>query len=367
MYCAEPMLLARIIADVEPGGAQLHVIRVTRQLARHGIRSRILAGHASPAGLRLFAAAGVELEVWGAASRRLQYAADPAFAEWLAPRIADADLVHAHMFGGWWAAARAIGDATPLVASEHNPLRWPGRPLFDELAGGLARVDRFFAHGSQARETVLAAGIDPDRVREGLSPVAGLDARPLRGLPSPRIVFTGRLHEEKGPDVLLEALALMRRPPPCYLLGTGPIELALREQAARLRLGRRVQFVGGQDDPAPWVAGASVLAQPSRDEAWSQSAVVAMGLGVTVVGTAVDDLPRTLADGRGIVVAPEDPQALAAALRDVIDGRLVHDREAGRAYARRFSVERVTAAYARAYEELVAGARDDARAAAPTS
>ena len=357
------MFIARIIADVEPGGAQLHVIRVTRQLACHGIRSRVLAGHATAAGRRLFAAAGVELDVWGSPTR-LQYAADAAFAEWLAPRVAGADLVHAHMFGGWWAAARAVAEGTPLVGSEHNPLRWPARPLDDELRDGLARVDRFFAHGSQARDAVLAGGIDPDRVYEGLSPLVGLDARPLRGLPSPRIVFTGRLHPEKGPDILLEALALMRRPPPCYLLGAGPMELALRDQAARLRLGRRVHFVGWQDEPAPWVAGASVLAQPSRDEAWSQSAVVAMGLGVTVVGTAVDDLPRTLGDGRGIIVPPEDPPALATALRDVIDGRRVHDVEAGRAYARQFTVERVTAMYAEAYAELVAGSRDGSRAAA---
>jgi glycosyltransferase involved in cell wall biosynthesis len=345
------MRLARVIADVEPGGAQLHVLRLTHALREHGIESRVLAGHATPAGRALFAAGGVELEVWGS-KPRLQYAPDADFAAWLRPRLAGADLVHAHMFGGWWAAGRAVGDAVPLVGSEHNPLRWPGEPRLAELREGLRRVDLFFAHGSQASRAVLDAGLPPERLRPGISPVAGLDARPRAGLPSPRIVFTGRLHPEKGPDLLVEALTRMADPPPTFLLGTGPLEVELRSQVDRLGLGRVVRLEGWQDEPADWVAGASVYAQPSRDEAWSQSAVVAMGLGVPVVGADVDDLPLTLGEGRGIVVAPEDPSALAAALEDVLAGRRRPDLGAARAYARRFEVAVVAAHYAATYAEL---------------
>ena len=345
------MRLARVIADVEPGGAQLHVLRVTRALRAHGVTSRLLAGHATEAGRELFARAGEELDVWGS-DRRLQYAPDESFAAWLRPRLAGADVVHAHMFGGWWAAAQVAEREVPLVASEHNPLRWPVEPRLAELREGLRRVDLFFAHGSHARAAVLAAGLPADRLRPGVSPVAGLDARPRAGLPEPRIVFTVRLHLEKGPDVLLEALALVPDPPPTFILGTGPLEAELHRQAARLGLDRVVRFEGWRDDPAGWVAGATAYAQPSRDEAWSQSAVTAMGLGVPVIGTAVDDLPQTLGEGRGLVVAPEDPVALAAALEDVLAGRRVPDLDAARAYARRFEVAAVAAHYARAYAEL---------------
>ncbi|MBA2513005.1 MAG: glycosyltransferase family 4 protein [Solirubrobacterales bacterium] len=349
------MLLARIITDVEPGGAQLHVLRLTRALREHGIESRVLAAHASPEGVALFARGGVELEVLGTAQRR-QYVPDAAFAAWLAPRIEDVDVVHAHMFGGWWAAGRVVPEELRFVASEHNPVRWPGKPRLAELRRGLARVDLFFAHGSQAAATVLAAGLPADRLRPGISPVAGLDARPRPGLPVPRIVFAGRLHPEKGPDVLLDAVARMADPPPVLVLGTGPAEADLRAQATRLGLEHVVRFVGWQDNAAVWVAGASVFAQPSRDEAWSQSAVVAMGLGVPVVGTDVDDLPLTLGEGRGIVVPNEDPAALAAALEDVLAGRRMPDLRGARAYARRFEVEAVAAHYARAYAELAAQA-----------
>ena len=90
---------------------------------------------------------------------------------------------------------------------------------------------------------------------------------------------------------------------------------------------------------------------PSRDEAFSQAAVLAMGLGVPVVGTGVDGFPETLADGRGIIVAPEDPKALPRALEDVLaDGG---DRHRGaRAWARQFGAERVAAVYERGYDEL---------------
>jgi glycosyltransferase involved in cell wall biosynthesis len=203
---------------------------------------------------------------------------------------------------------------------------------------------------------MLEAGLPPERLRPGISPVVGLDARPRPGLPTPRIVFTGRLHPEKGPDVLLDALARMPDRPPAFLLGTGPLAHDLRAQARRLGLTGTVTFAGWQDDPAPWVAGASVLAQPSRDEAWSQSAVLAMGLGVPVVGTDVDDLPLTLADGRGIVVPAEDPDALAAALADVLAGRRLPHLEAARGYAQRFRLPQVAALYAETYGELVAAA-----------
>lgn len=38
--------------------------------------------------------------------RSLQWTPEPAFADWLGPRLAPADVVHTHMVGAWWAAAR---------------------------------------------------------------------------------------------------------------------------------------------------------------------------------------------------------------------------------------------------------------------
>lgn len=358
------MLVSRVLAKLEPGGAQLSALRVVRGLEEHGIRSRVLVGWATPDGLALADRMGVAVEVYGG-GRDQQWRADPGFARWLKPRLRGAAVVHAHMFGGWWAASRAVREGAVLVASEHNALHWPSAepPPLHALREGLRRVTRMYAHGPGARGAMLAAGLDPALLRSGVSPLADLDGLPLPGLPPRRIVFSGRLHEEKGPDVLLEALALLPDAPPALLLGEGPLRPRLERRLRGTDLVGRVRLLGWQARPSGTIAGAGVLVVPSRDEAWSQTAVLGMALGVPVIGTDVDGLPDTLADGRGIVVAAGDPAALARAIDDVLAGRRVTDLAGARRYALRYSTARVSAEYAAAYRELV-GERPARRAVA---
>jgi glycosyltransferase involved in cell wall biosynthesis len=357
------MLVARVLAKLEPGGAQLSALRVVRGLEAHGIRSRVLVGWATPDGLALAERMGVDVEVYGAGGDQ-QWQADRRFARWLRPRLRGVPIVHAHMFGGWWAASRAVAAGAVLVASEHNALTWPAGEPPNALRDGLRRVDRMYAHGPGAREAMLAAGLDPARLRPGVSPIADLEAVPSPGLPARRIVFSGRLHPEKGPDVLLEALALLPHAPPALLLGEGPLRPTLERRLRALGLSHRVKLRGWQARPGGTIAGASVLVVPSRDESWSQTAVLGMALRVPVIGTDVDGLPDTLADARGIVVAAGDAEALAQAIGDVLSGRRVTDLSGAHRYAQQFSTERVSAEYAAAYRELASGpVADDAAAA----
>jgi glycosyltransferase involved in cell wall biosynthesis len=347
------VLVARVIARLEPGGAQLGALRLIQALREHGIDSRVFAGEATLHGARLFRRAGVELEVWGRAAG-LQYECSEGFAAWLRPRLASADLVHAHMFGAWWAASEAVADGVPLAASEHNATQWPGEPRLKEMRRALRRVDAFFAHGPATLATATSLGLPPSRLRTGRSAIEPPGAAPLPGLPRRRLVYAGRLHSEKGPDTLLEALALLRDPPPTFILGTGPLAAALRHRARELGLESVTHFVGWREPVGPWLAGASACVVPSRYEAWSQTAVTAMAHGVPVVGTAVEGLPVTLAEGRGVLVPAEDPPALAAAITRILAGRADVDLGAARRYASDFSAARVAAHYADVYGELCA-------------
>ena len=344
------MLIIRVLAKLEPGGAQLSLLRISRALAVRGHTTRLLVGFATDAGVELARAHGVEPEVMGR-EVDLQWRGDPAFAAWLAPRLEHADVVHAHMFGGWWAAARAVPAGMPLFASEHNDYLWPALPQWRAMAEVIGRIDRFYAHSPGAWAGILRAGLREDRVVRGISPVVGLDAVERRGLPRERIVYTGRLSADKGPDVLVEAIGLMDASPPVYMLGAGVLEPALRARIAELGLGGVVTLPGWRDDPATWVAGATVQACPSRDEAFSQAAVLAMGLGVPVVGTRVDGFPQTLAAERGLIVEPDDPAALAEALQDIIDGARRTDVPGARAWAQQFEVSRVASRYEADYAE----------------
>ena len=285
-------------------------------------------------------------------SEDLQWRCDPAFAAWLEPRLAGADVVHAHMFGAWWAAGHAVARGVAFAASEHNALAWPGEAQWAAMAEVADRVDRFYAHSSGAWADVVRTGVREERVVRGVSPVVGFGAVQRHGLPSPRIVFTGRLASDKGPDVLVDAIALMAAPPPVLILGAGVLEPALRAQIAEAGLEGIVRLCGWIADPAPWVAGASVQACPSRDEAFSQAAVLAMGLGVPVVGTRVDSFPQTLANGRGLIVEPEAPAALAAALGDVLSGRHTTNLAGAREWAHEFAIERIASLYEQDYFEL---------------
>jgi glycosyltransferase involved in cell wall biosynthesis len=352
--------VVRIIGVLELGGAQLSALRLARSLAGFGVESSVLlAGDATGAGVALARRYGVGVEVFATGGvRRLQWTPDEAFAGWLRRRLVGADVVHAHMFGAWWAGAVALaGTDVALVASEHNAMSWPygGHDAAARIAA--RRVAAFYAHGPAARAFAVGLGLDAGWVLEGRSAVEGLDASPLPGLAAPRLTFTGRFREDKGPDLLVEALALVAAElgelPVCYLVGDGVMRPRLEDRVRELGLAGRVRFPGWSFEPARYVAGAAVHVVPSREEAWSQSATVALGLGVPVVGTAVEGLPSTLGEGRGVLVPPEDPRALADGIARVLRGQARTDLDGGRAYAARFTPEAVAGYYASGYRRVL--------------
>ena len=350
------MRVVRVLGVLEPGGAQLSALLLSAALRRLGIATTLLAGDATPAGLALAARYGFAADAFRVSElvnpRSLQWTPEPAFADWLGPRLGPADLVHAHMVGAWWAAAQVMPPQVPLVASEHNEMSWPGGDHSAQAREAARRVDLLFAHGPAVSAWAAGLGLG-GRLRDGRSAVEGLSARPWPGLAWPRLTFTGRFRADKAPDVLVEALALLDAPPPAYLVGDGSMRQALARLVRARGLQTVVRLPGWSYQPARYVSGASVHVVPSREESWSQSAVVALGLGVPVVGTAVDGLARTLGHGRGVLVPPDDPPALAAALSRVLGGERP-DPGPGRAYARQFTPRAAAALCLDAYHRLLA-------------
>ena len=350
------MRVARVLGTLEPGGAQLFGLRLSVELRRYGVATMLLAGDATPSGLELAARYGLPADAYRVcdvlAPDSLQWTPAPDFAGWLRGRLAGADLVHAHMVGAWWAAARAVPPHVPLVASEHNEMSWPGDDQTAQARVAARRVDMLFCHGPAVCSWAAGLGVG-GRLRQGRSAVEGLSATPWPGLAWPRLTFTGRFRADKAPDVLVEALALLDAPPAAYLVGDGPMRPALVQLVRARGLQTVVRLPGWSSRPARYVSGASVHVVPSREESWSQSAVVALGLGVPVVGTAVDGLARTLGNGRGVLVPPDDPHALAAALPYVLAGQRP-DPGPGREYARQFTPSAAAAVYLDAYHHLLA-------------
>jgi glycosyltransferase involved in cell wall biosynthesis len=169
-----------------------------------------------------------------------------------------------------------------------------------------------------------------------------------------------RLVRVKGIVHLVRAVALLREQFPnirVEIAGTGPEHQSLQEEVFTLGLGDAVVFAGWQADIWPWLARWDIFVQPSLGEGFGMAALEAMAAGLPVVATSVGGLPELVEHGRtGYVVPPAQPEALAAALRELLQNA---DRRqtmgiAGRVRVEQhFSVERMTRSLAQIYDELL--------------
>jgi len=208
-------------------------------------------------------------------------------------------------------------------------------PLGEEAGADLAALERETLHAARAvvatgpwtaRRLVARHGLAARRVH--VAPPGVDPAPPARGADgATRLLCVGSLTPTKGQDLLVDALAAVADPPlRCDLVGslrrdTGYVA-AVRGAIERRGLGGRVRVRG------PWTgarlaaayAGADLVVQPSRVEAYGMVVTEALARGIPVLAAAAGGLPETLGrapDGRvpGLLVPPDDVPALAAALR----------------------------------------------------
>ncbi len=166
--------------------------------------------------------------------------------------------------------------------------------------------------------------------------------------PPRHLAAIGRVTAAKGADTVLEAFALVAgRHPEARLtyFGDGPLIPVLRARAAELNLGDRVVFAGYREDRASIYRDVDLCVQASRREALSNSVIEALARGIPCVVTAVGGLPEAVVHERnGLVVPPDRPEALAAALTRLLADPATYARfsRAAAALAReRFELGRV--------------------------
>jgi glycosyltransferase involved in cell wall biosynthesis len=219
---------------------------------------------------------------------------------------ADADVVHAH---GLRAAALAP-TTHPLVVTWHNAVLSESRiaALLERHAARRAAVT-LAASEDLARRALACGGRD---VR--LAPVAAPRLHPSGhdpGLGHPLVLAVGRLHPQKGYDVLIDALPLLGDAV-VAVAGDGPLRADL-EQAAPL-----VRWLGRRDDVADLYAAADVVVLPSVWEARSLTAQEALRAGRPLVATDVGGIAALVGDG-AVLVPVGDAHALGTAVRRLLD------------------------------------------------
>ncbi len=274
------------------------------------------------------------------------------------------DVLHVSCNNPWtspYGLLAGVVTRTPTIAVVHGPApAWRRRQqwLVRRLAPHVSAYVSVSSASSRATESAL--GRTPGSVRtiyNGVPLPTELAARPEDG--EPVIGAVSRFSREKGLDVLIEAFARVQRGR-LVLIGDGDERPRLEALVEERKLVDRVLFAGWLTGPwtAQWALDALIV--PSRSEGFGLAVVEAMLAGVPVVATEVGGLPELIEQERtGLLVAPDDPDALAGAIARVIDDRdqALQRADAARLDARgRFSPAAMATAYEALYEET-AGTR----------
>jgi len=240
------------------------------------------------------------------------------------------DLVHAHGLRAGLLAVLARPGA-PVVVTVHNALLDPPGPR-RRISEGLERVVM------RRADVVLAASLDlADHART----IGGRDVRsaPLSAPPlpepsrsraevraeigvaetSPLLLAVGRLHPQKGYDTLLAAARQWRGRDDGLLVaiaGDGPLQ---EEMAARIqREDLPVKLLGRRTDIAELLAASDLVVLTSHWEARALVVQEALRSGRPLVATAVGGIPELAGHGAGILIPPDDPARLDAAVTAVL-------------------------------------------------
>jgi len=175
----------------------------------------------------------------------------------------------------------------------------------------------------------------------------------------PRLIFAGRFQSQKNLPMLVELLAKVQDLPwQCKLLGDGPDRQVVQELIHSHDLGSRVELLG-------WVDGAIVeerleasdlLLLTSRSEGFPVIGVQALASGLAILASSVGGLPELVEnDVNGKLCGVDDLDCFEQALRWCLEdrGRLLEMKQASRARAKRFDIQKIAEQYEAVFEEVV--------------
>jgi glycosyltransferase involved in cell wall biosynthesis len=219
------------------------------------------------------------------------------------------------------------------------------------------RCDHLLCITADIRRHVIAQGWPAERahVMPNFATVDAHAAEPRAAQATPEdaplILVPSRLHEAKGLDTMLRALAEV--PEAClWLAGEGPQRAELEDLTDRLGLRDRVRFLGWRGDRGALYRACDLVAFPSRYEPFGTVSLEAWAYGKPLVAADAAGPAGLVRDGRDALLVPrDDPAALAGALRTAIGDRALAARLAQAGHDR-YKADYTEAACVRRYLQL---------------
>jgi len=287
------MKILMLMGGAEEGGLEKHFVELSNGLAAHC--ELVAVGHRKYAERFDKAVSYRPLDLSRGRHNPLML-----WQLWRLIRQEQPDLIHAQG-----------GKAARILASLRHWL--PGIKIatvhgLKAKARGYAKLDHCICVSQQAGEKLALKRFSV--IYNGIASRDNGDA----DLGQPAVLAVGRLVEEKGFDILLEAW--LQVDAPLAIAGDGPHDAALKAQIKRLGLTDRVTLLGHRDDIPELMASRNLVVISSRREGFSyvfaESLLARRALVVTDVPVANEILPMELLSPR------EDPQALANAINQAL-------------------------------------------------
>lgn len=308
-------------ADIAEDARTEHVlIRGPWQIAKTALAWMVRRPSHSFAALRLALACGAR------ANQRLLHLVYLAEAAVVARRCYDLRIPHLHAHFGTNSTtvamlAHALGGPS-FSFTTHGPEEFDA-PQTLNLPEKLHRAAFAVAISSYGRSQLCRWAALPDWPRIhvvhcGIEPWRFAEPSPLpKG--GPHLVAIGRLAEQKGFPLLIEAMARAAPTLPdlhLTLVGDGPLRAALETRVAALGLQTRITFAGWQDEAGvrSALAAATVLILPSFAEGLPVVVMEAMAAGRPIIATSIAGVPELVTPDTGWLVPAGDAQALADAI-----------------------------------------------------
>jgi glycosyltransferase involved in cell wall biosynthesis len=285
------------------------------------------------------------------------------------------DLVHAHLPlpGVLARLAKQRRAVSRVVYTEHslpsrhhvltralNLITYPLNDAVIAVSEAVAGQVRQRLRNGRPQLVTIPNAIDPEMFE--VSPPRREAVCREFGLPADAhlIVHVGNLRPVKGHRYLLAAARIVVEAEPrarFLLVGVGPLDASLREQARRLDLDGRVVFTGFRADAPALIGASDLFVLASLHEGIPVTLLEAMAAGRPAVLTRVGGIPEVVVEGKtAVLVEPQDERSLASAILALLRDPVRRGRmgEAARQHVhQRFGMARMVAAVEEVYRKVM--------------